>query len=101
MDAAGSDPTAGGNAEGGLDTPATVGFRKLMTAAATDPVLGRGLAKLWHLLQTPAALAADLEFGARAAAVMADPDITVPPREGPTRDELLATVAAIAIKEGA
>jgi 2-polyprenyl-6-methoxyphenol hydroxylase-like FAD-dependent oxidoreductase len=101
MDAAGSDPTAGGNGDGPVDTPASLGFRKLMTAAATDPVLGRALAKLWHLLQTPATLAADLEFGTRAAAVMADPDITVPPREGPTRDELLATVAAIAIKEGA
>jgi 2-polyprenyl-6-methoxyphenol hydroxylase-like FAD-dependent oxidoreductase len=101
MDAAGSDPTAGGNAGGALDTDASAGFRKLMTAAATDPVLGRGLAKLWHLLQTPAQLARDTAFGARAAAVMVDPDVAVPPQEGPTRDELLDTLAATAIKEGA
>jgi 2-polyprenyl-6-methoxyphenol hydroxylase-like FAD-dependent oxidoreductase len=105
MDAAGSDPSAGGKAEGALDAEASIGFRKLMVASATDPVLGRGLAKLWHLLTTPAGLAADPEFGARAAAAMADPGIVIPPREGPTRDELLAAVAADAmsdvIEEGA
>ncbi len=100
VDAAGSDRTVGGNAEGpGGD--ASVGFRKLMAAAATDPVLGRGLARLWHLLHTPAALAGDMEFGMRPATVMSDPDAPVPPDEGPAREELLATVAASAMKEGA
>ena len=101
MDAAGSDPAAGGRADKALDSGPAVGFRKLMAAAATDPVLGRGLAKLWHLLHTPAALAGDMEFGMRAAAVMSDPDAPVPPSEGPAREELLATVAASAMKEGA
>jgi 2-polyprenyl-6-methoxyphenol hydroxylase-like FAD-dependent oxidoreductase len=101
MDAAGSDPSAGGRADGAQETAASNGFRKLMTAAVTDPVLGRPLAKLWNLLLTPAGLAADLEFGARAAEVMVDPDIVVPPRVGPTREELLAAAAADAIKEGA
>ena len=50
------------------------------------PVIGRALARLWNLLDTPADLAAKPEVVARMAAVMADPDAyPPPPREGPTR----------------
>jgi hypothetical protein len=65
----------------------------LFVAGATDPVIGRALARLWNLLDTPAALAAKPEVVARMAAVMADPDAyPPPPREGPTRRELLAAL---------
>jgi hypothetical protein len=63
----------------------------LFAAGATDPVIGRALARLWNLLDRPSDLAADPEIVARMAAVMADPDAhPPPPRLGPTRAELLA-----------
>ena len=65
----------------------------VFVAAATDPVIGRGMAKLWNLLASFEELMADAEFMSRVMAVMADPDAyPVPPREGPTRDELVAAL---------
>ena len=89
-DALGTDPGAAGVASGDVDRSAARGMQALTAAAATDPVLGRGFARLWNLLSTPLDLAADPEFQARAAAVFADPDAhRPPPVAGPTRAELL------------
>ena len=67
----------------------------LFVAAATDPVIGRGLARFWNLLATPRDLMRDGELLTRMAAVMADPDAyPVPPRNGPSRTELLDALAA-------
>lgn len=89
-DEAGADPTG----FGGGDAPASPQARAmaaLFAAGATDPVIGRALARLWNLLDLPSDLAADAEVVARMAAVMADPDAhPPPPRLGPTRAELLA-----------
>jgi 2-polyprenyl-6-methoxyphenol hydroxylase-like FAD-dependent oxidoreductase len=83
MDAAGADPS------GGVADPASP-VARLFVAAMTDPVLGRGFARLWGLLATPAELAADPQYLARAAEVLANPDdYPIPPREGPSRCELL------------
>lgn len=68
----------------------------LFVAAETEPVLSRGLAKLFNLLVTPAELAADAEFTAKSLAVFADPSAwPVPKHPGPTRRELLAALAGI------
>jgi len=65
----------------------------ILVAAATDPVLGRGFAKLWNLIATPAELAADPTYTARVAAVLAEPERYPPPeRVGPTRNEFLEAV---------
>ncbi len=84
MDKMGADPTGfAGSGEGKA-------MAAVFVAAQTDPVIGRGLVRFWNLLSTPADLASDPELLARMAAVMAEPDkYPVPPREGPTREELL------------
>ena len=46
----------------------------LFVAGATDPVIGRALARLWNLLALPADLAADPVTAARMLEVMSDPD---------------------------
>ncbi len=66
----------------------------VFAAGATDPIIGRALARLWNLLDTPAEMATKPEVLARMAAVMADPDAyPTPPRVGPTRAELLEILA--------
>jgi 2-polyprenyl-6-methoxyphenol hydroxylase-like FAD-dependent oxidoreductase len=92
MDRAGADPA--GFAAGGRE--AARGLAAVLAASATDPVLGRGLARFWNLLATPADLMADTEFVGRVADVVSRPDdFPVPPRQGPTRDELLARLAEV------
>jgi hypothetical protein len=103
-DRSGADPTgfgAGRDGSAGDDdgdgaaplSPQARAMSALFVAGATDPVIGRALARLWNLLDTPAALAAKPEVVARMAAVMAEPDAyPPPPREGPTRRELLAAL---------
>jgi 2-polyprenyl-6-methoxyphenol hydroxylase-like FAD-dependent oxidoreductase len=102
MDKMGSDPAGssafGGEGEGDDGGSEPSGPAKAMAAvfvaAATDPVIGRGIARFMNLLQTPAQLMADPELIQRMAEVMADPDAyPVPPREGPGRRELLAMLA--------
>ena len=84
MDRMGSDPAGFGSGE--VANP----LAPVFAAAATDPVLGRGFARLWNLLATPAELAADQAYTARVMEVMAEPDkYPLPPREGPQRAELL------------
>ena len=57
----------------------------LFAAAATDPIIGRGMSRFWNLLATPADLMTDPELMTRMAEVMADPDAyPLPPVEGPT-----------------
>jgi 2-polyprenyl-6-methoxyphenol hydroxylase-like FAD-dependent oxidoreductase len=91
MDRAGADPS------GGAADPASP-MARLFVAAMTDPVLGRGFARLWNLLATPAELAADPQYLARVAEVMAHPDdYPIPPREGPSREELLRQLDAEAV----
>lgn len=68
----------------------------LFVAAESEPILGRGLAKLFNLLVTPTALAADAAFTAKSLEVFADPSAwPVPKHPGPTRRELLAAIAGI------
>jgi hypothetical protein len=91
MDRMGADPSGAGAlaGEGGGKAMAAV-----FAAGATDPVIGRGLMRLWNLLATPEDLTSDPEFVARVAAVMADPDAYPPPeRVGPSRRGLLAALA--------
>jgi hypothetical protein len=69
----------------------------VFVAAATDPIIGRGIARFMNLLQTPAQLMADGELMTRIAEVMADPDAYPPPPvQGPGRRELLAQLGATA-----
>ena len=98
MDKMGADPAGvafGGGADSG-DGPGK-GIAALFVAAATDPVIGRGFARFWNLLITPKELMADAEFLTRVAMVMADPDAyPIPPRVGPSRTELLASLQTLA-----
>ena len=81
MDELGADPNSPGIAGPGGKALAAV-----FVAAATDPVIGRGLARFWNLLATPNDLMADAELLERMATVMADPDAyPIPPRAGPSR----------------
>ena len=96
MDRLGADPA-------GLAVPASDGgdggkaVRALFTAAATDPIIGRGMARFWNLLATPRELMTDAELMTRMAEVMADPDAhPAPATEGPTRAELIADLADLA-----
>lgn len=74
----------------------------VFAAAATDPVLGRAMSRLMNLLATPAQLQDDPEVVARVAEVVADPEaVPLPPREGPTRAELLAELGSEAATEAA
>ena len=99
------EPAAGAT-EGGADARATAdratkpvspqakAMAAVFAAGATDPIIGRALARLWNLLDTPADMATKPDVVARMAAVMADPDAyPPPPRVGPTRRELLAILA--------
>lgn len=90
MDRSGADP-GGGRA----DRAAGERLGALMAASQSDPVVGRAMARLWNLLALPSELEADEVFAARAAAIMGDPErYPAPVRTGPSRDELLATLAA-------
>ena len=81
-------------------TPEAKALGAVFVAAATDPILGRGMARFWNLLSTWNELMADPSFLGRMLEVMADPDaFPPPPRTGPTRDELLAAVAEIASED--
>jgi 2-polyprenyl-6-methoxyphenol hydroxylase-like FAD-dependent oxidoreductase len=96
MDKMGADP-AGTSAFGGGDGGPGRAMAAVFVAAATDPIIGRGIARFMNLLQTPAQLMADGELMTRIAEVMADPDAYPPPPvEGPGRRELLAQLGATA-----
>ena len=94
MDRLGADPAGGGAfGGGGGDGGPGRALAAVFTAAATDPIIGRGIARFMNLLQTPAQLMADGELMTRIAEVVADPDAyPIPPRDGPGRRELLAAL---------
>ena len=97
MDAMGADPAGKHMSVAGADSESARGIGAVFVAGATDPVLGRGLARMMNLLATPADLLADPEFLARAMEVMADPDrYPTPPVPGPTRDELIGALRSVA-----
>ncbi len=96
MDRLGADPAGFGGASAssgeraGPDAAARA-MGAVFAAAATDPIIGRAIARFMNMLATPADLMADAATMARMAEVMADPDShPLPPREGPRRSELLA-----------
>lgn len=96
MDRMGADPA--GLAIGGGDGDGDGGkaMAALFAAAATDPIIGRGMSRFWNLLALPGDLMGDPELMARMAEVMADPDAwPTPPAEGPSRTELLDALAAL------
>jgi len=95
MDKAGADP-AGFAGAGGGDGEGAKGMAALFVAAETDPIIGRGIARFFNLLATPADLMADAELLTRMAEVMANPDAyPIPRQEGPSRRELLETLDAV------
>ena len=90
MDQLGADPAGTSAFGGGDDAAAGKAMAAVFVAAATDPVIGRGIARFMNLLQTPAQLLTDGELMVRVAEVMADPDAhPTPPRTGPKRRELV------------
>jgi 2-polyprenyl-6-methoxyphenol hydroxylase-like FAD-dependent oxidoreductase len=93
MDIAGADP--GGRPPDGAERPPNP-MAVVFAAAATDPVIGRGLTRMMNLLTTPRELAADPEFSGRVAAILANPQAyPLPPRTGPSRAELLDRLAVV------
>ncbi len=98
MDRMGSDPGGSGAVGASVDGPgsdAAMAMARVFAAAATHPVIGRGIARLMNLLVAPGALMSDAEFVAAVAEVIADPDAyPVPERVGPTRTELLAALTS-------
>jgi 2-polyprenyl-6-methoxyphenol hydroxylase-like FAD-dependent oxidoreductase len=89
MDRLGADPSGFAGSGDGKAMAA------VFAAAATDPVIGRGLLRFWNLMATPAELAADAEFLGRVAEVMATPDAYPIDRPvGPTRVELVTSLTA-------
>jgi 2-polyprenyl-6-methoxyphenol hydroxylase-like FAD-dependent oxidoreductase len=98
MDKLGSDPGGASAPGGGADSDAAKAMASVFVAAQTDPIIGRGIARFMNLLATPAQLMGDSELITRMAEVMADPSAyPVPPREGPTRDELLDELNGLAV----
>jgi 2-polyprenyl-6-methoxyphenol hydroxylase-like FAD-dependent oxidoreductase len=97
MDRMGADPSGRGGFGGGgaSEDPAARGIAAVFAAAATDPILGRALARFMNLLTTPAELMSDGAVLGRMAEVMADPEAyPVPKQEGPSRGDLLESLAA-------
>lgn len=94
MDRMGADP-AGAGALAGEGAGGGEAMAAVFVAGATDPVIGRGLMRLWNLLATPEELMTDPEFVTRVMEVMANPGAYPPPeRDGPSRRELLAALGA-------
>lgn len=93
MDKAGADPAGFAAGDGTLPEGAKA-LGAVFVAAATDPVIGRAIVRFWNLLATPAEFMSDPVLMTRIAEVMAHPDdYPPPPREGPTREELLAALS--------
>jgi 2-polyprenyl-6-methoxyphenol hydroxylase-like FAD-dependent oxidoreductase len=89
-DRSGADPSADD-----ADREMRDRLRALNAAGQSDPVVGRGMTRLWNLLVLPAELQADFEFAARAAAIVADPvGYPAPERLGPSRTTLLKALGA-------
>jgi 2-polyprenyl-6-methoxyphenol hydroxylase-like FAD-dependent oxidoreductase len=91
MDRFGADPSGAGALGGGeAGSDAAKAMGAVFVAARTDPIIGRGIARFMNMLATPAQLMADADLLGRIAEIVADPSAyPIPPREGPTRAELL------------
>ena len=93
MDKLGADPAGLAGASGATGGPTSDGAKQMtavFAASATDPIIGRAMVRFWNLMATPAEMMNDPELIARVMAVMAEPDAyPIPPREGPSRGELL------------
>jgi 2-polyprenyl-6-methoxyphenol hydroxylase-like FAD-dependent oxidoreductase len=74
---------------GGGENP----IARVMASGVNDPVVSRGIIRVFNLLTRPDQLFGEPEFMARVAAILADPAVQPVPVEGPTRAELLAAVA--------
>jgi hypothetical protein len=102
MDRMGSDPGgrgAVGTASDGPQSDAAKTMAAVFAAAATHPVIGRGIARLMNLLVTPTALMSDGAFLTAVAEVIANPDAyPAPDRTGPSRTELLAALSPDALR---
>jgi hypothetical protein len=95
MDRMGADPAGAGALAGEGGGAGGEAMAAVFVAGASDPVIGRGLLRLWNLLATPEDLMADAEFVTRVMEVMAHPEqYPRPERDGPSRRELLAALAA-------
>ncbi|MDZ7676271.1 MAG: FAD-dependent oxidoreductase [Acidimicrobiales bacterium] len=101
MDSFGADP-AGFGPDGDEDAEPTGGAEgargmgAVFAAGATDPIIGRALARFMNMMATPMDLMADPAVMDRMAEVMADPDsYPLPPREGPRRSELLELLDSV------
>jgi 2-polyprenyl-6-methoxyphenol hydroxylase-like FAD-dependent oxidoreductase len=89
MDKLGADPT------GFAASTEAKAMAAVFVAAQTDPIIGRAMVRFWNLMALPSDFAADPELLTRMAEVMAEPDAyPIPPREGPTREELLDVLNA-------
>lgn len=104
MDKMGADPAGFGRGDEGTEEPSDPGAKAMgavFAAAATDPVIGRALARFMNLLATPADLMVDPAVMARMAEVMANPDdYPPPPRVGPRRSELIDLLTATDVDAG-
>jgi 2-polyprenyl-6-methoxyphenol hydroxylase-like FAD-dependent oxidoreductase len=79
------EPTAG---QGGGSAASVLA--RVAAAGADDPVIGRGLIRLFNLLTLPHELLTDGEFMSRVAPIVAQPPASPPPHpDGPTRADLL------------
>ncbi len=98
MDKMGADPSGRGGFGGAApQSDAAKGLAAVFVAAATDPIIGRAIARFMNLMATPADLMADGAFLTRMAEVMANPDAyPAPPNAGPSRAELLDSLTAAA-----
>ncbi len=95
MDKLGADPAGFAGGGGGADSSGAKQMAAVFVAAATDPVIGRAMVRFWNLMATPAEMMTDPELIERVMAVMAKPDAyPIPPREGPSRTELLDTLTS-------
>lgn len=95
MDRLGADPAGASGLAGGAGAEGAKAMGAVFAAAATDPVIGRGIARFMNMLATPQQLLGDAELMARIAEVMANPDqYPIPPREGPSRTALLEHLGA-------
>ena len=98
MDRMGADPSGrsvlSGGAGDGPNSDAAKRMGALFAAAATDPILGRAMARLMNMLTLPGELMADPAVLQRAAEVMGDPEAyPAPTTAGPSRSDLLESLA--------
>jgi len=78
--------------EGGAGMPPDDPIARVMATGQKDPVVSRAIARVFNLLAQPEQVFTQPELMARVAQILAAPPEPIPV-EGPTRREMLATVA--------